>query len=262
MNIREYISSGILELYVAGALSEAESREVSRVLREFPEVREEVEEIEKAIMSLSGKMAPSDARSVLLSLKGQLALQDAKRRIRSRMNWTVYLGWAASFILLIGLFMLFQKNQVLRSEVTSLQIERNQFQKTLVDARNDAEKTRELLTILRNKDILRVPLQGQKVAPHADVIAYFDKEKNDLYIDAKDLPVPPRGMVYQVWSLKMNPLVPTSIGLLDKFEDNKDRIFSLKNANSSEGFGITLEPEGGSETPTMERLYSLGTVAP
>ncbi|MDX1427844.1 MAG: anti-sigma factor, partial [Salegentibacter mishustinae] len=26
-------------------------------------------------------------------------------------------------------------------------------------------------------------------------------------------------------------------------------------------FGITLEPEGGSETPTMDQLYVLGTVA-
>jgi len=35
----------------------------------------------------------------------------------------------------------------------------------------------------------------------------------------------------------------------------------LKNINISEGFGITLEPAGGSETPTMEQLYALGTVS-
>ncbi len=53
MDIQKYISSGILELYVYGALSEKESREVSRVLKEYPEVRTEVEEIEKALLSLS-----------------------------------------------------------------------------------------------------------------------------------------------------------------------------------------------------------------
>lgn len=47
MDINEYISSGILELYVYGALSESESAEVTRTLREYPEVRQEVEEIEK-----------------------------------------------------------------------------------------------------------------------------------------------------------------------------------------------------------------------
>ena len=28
----------------------------------------------------------------------------------------------------------------------------------------------------------------------------------------------------------------------------------------AEGFGITLEPAGGSKTPTMEQLYTLGKV--
>ena len=36
--------------------------------------------------------------------------------------------------------------------------------------------------------------------------------------------------------------------------------FTLENANESEAFGITLEPEGGSETPTLEQLYTLGAV--
>ena len=42
-------------------------------------------------------------------------------------------------------------------------------------------------------------------------------------------------------------------------DDNK--IFALQNANESEAFGITLEPEGGSEAPTMNQLYVLGAVA-
>ncbi len=67
-------------------------------------------------------------------------------------------------------------------------------------------------------------------------------------------------MVYQVWSLKMNPLKPTSIGLLNKFESDNNKIFQLPNPNSSEAFGITLEPAGGSKSPTMERLYTLGAV--
>jgi anti-sigma-K factor RskA len=68
-------------------------------------------------------------------------------------------------------------------------------------------------------------------------------------------------MVYQVWSLKMQPLTPTNIGLLDSFEEDENKIFRLENTNASEGFGITLEPEGGSETPTLERLYALGVVS-
>jgi hypothetical protein len=67
----------------------------------------------------------------------------------------------------------------------------------------------------------------------------------------------PKGMVYQVWALKLNPLTPTSIGLLDKFDDNNQRIFAVNNTGDAEAFAITLEPAGGSLNPTMEQLYTL-----
>jgi hypothetical protein len=56
---------------------------------------------------------------------------------------------------------------------------------------------------------------------------YWNKETQVVYVDAAGLPEPPKGMVYQVWALKLNPLTPTSIGLLDKFDDNNQRILLL-----------------------------------
>ena len=42
--------------------------------------------------------------------------------------------------------------------------------------------------------------------------------------------------------------------------DHKRGVWILENTNESQAFGITLEPEGGSETPTMNQLYTLGEV--
>ena len=39
-----------------------------------------------------------------------------------------------------------------------------------------------------------------------------------------------------------------------------NKIFSIANPNDSQAFGITLEPEGGSKTPTLEQLYTIGVV--
>ena len=71
-----------------------------------------------------------------------------------------------------------------------------------------------------------------------------------------------KGKVYQVWSLKLDPLTPTSLGTLDTFTADTNKIFTIANTHSSEAFGITLEPEGGSLSPTLEQLYTLGTVGP
>ena len=106
----------------------------------------------------------------------------------------------------------------------------------------------------------KVPLAGQQIAPDAYVNVFWDKSSNKAYIDALGLPEPPEGMVYQVWSLTLDPLTPTSMGLLENFSEDENKIFALENPNQSQAFGITLEPAGGSETPTMEQLYTLGVV--
>src|SRR5436190_24381926 len=49
MNIKDFISSGILELYVIGDISEKESQEVERMAAANPEVRKEIEEISKSL---------------------------------------------------------------------------------------------------------------------------------------------------------------------------------------------------------------------
>lgn len=261
MDINNYISSGILELYVYGALTEGESREVSKVLKQFPEVEEEVEEIEAALIQLSAALAPENAEKLIETIKQKLAHHPKVVTMETKKSkLPMYLGWAASLLFLIGLFLMFNKNQNLRKDLQALQAEKAQMESQIAEARNSAEESSQLLSIIRDKDIIKVPLAGQPAAPQAYAAAYWDKNTNTTYIDVKDLPTPPRGMVYQVWSLKLEPLTPTSIGILDTFEEDENKIFALENINSSEAFGITLEPAGGSDAPTMEQLYTLGKV--
>jgi len=261
-DINEYIQSGILELYVYGALTEAESAEVSATLKQYPEVQEEVAQIENSLMQLSAAAAPFNPEQLINSIKQKLSGSEKVIPItRKKSSVVPYIGWAASLLFLLGLFVLFNRNNELQNSVQALQAEKAQMESQIAEARNNAERSQQLLAVLRDRNIVRVPLNGQQVAPEAYAIAYYNKEDNKTYIDAKDLPEPPRGMVYQVWSLKMQPLTPASIGLLDKFEEDDNKIFELSNSNLSEGFGITLEPAGGSETPTMEQLYTLGTVS-
>ncbi|MCP9200057.1 anti-sigma factor [Gramella sp. GC03-9] len=262
MDIKEYISSGILELYVYGALTEEESREVSRVLKEHPEISKEVEEIEQALQELSTAAAPYYPEDILARIRSKITnSRTIPLKPKTRTNWVSYIGWAACLLLFVGLFFLMRDNNQLRDQLNSERVKVAQLEQQIADARNDAEKTRELLAVLRSKNISRVPLQGQAPAPEAYATVYWNQQENKAYIDGKDLPEPPSGMVYQVWSLKLDPLTPTSIGLLSEFQEDDNKIFTLDNANESEAFGITLEPEGGSETPNLEQLYVLGTVA-
>jgi len=265
-NIQQYIDSGVLELYIYGALSEEESKAVSAELKKHPEIKKEVEEIENALEQLSTAVAPYNPEAILQKI--QAKIQDSKTTIpidRDRKNnktkVVLYIGWAASILLLIGLFSVLNSNRQLRNTLESIQAENAVVEQEIEEARSDAEKAQELLNVYRDKEILKIPLGGQKVAPDAYAEVHWDKKSNKVYIDAKDLPTPPPGKEYQVWSLTLEPLTPTSIGLLSNFQEDDNKIFILDNANASQAFGITLEPAGGSKTPTMEQLYTLGTVS-
>jgi len=209
-------------------------------------------------------MASPNVNSLYHKIESQLEESTDKNTVipinRSSKNWAAYIGWAASVALLIGLFIQFNKNQKLQQQVVTNQIEQNLLEGKINVAEEDLSKVKSLLNVLRNKDIIQIPLKAQQVDPSAYAAVYWDKEKQVTYIDVAGLPTPPPGKVYQVWSLKLDPLTPTSLGVLNNFSEDDQKIFSLKNTNASEAFGITLEPEGGSESPTLEQLYTLGII--
>ena len=259
MNTKEYIASGILELYVAGSLSEKENQEVYEAMQKYPEVLAEVESIENAILQLTAA-AKKDPSYSFDDIKNKLKADEPKviSITKPKPNWKNYLGWAAAFIFGSTLILSVLQNYKLKSKLAS--------EKELLEAQIDSASTNlaaaeKLVEVFRDKDIISIPLAGQKVSPTSYAKVYWDKKTNSIYLDAKGLPEPPKGKVYQVWSLKLSPLTPTSLGTLDSFTADANKIFTITNANESEAFGITLEPAGGSLSPTLEQLYTLGAVS-
>ncbi|APA62993.1 anti-sigma factor [Maribacter sp. 1_2014MBL_MicDiv] len=261
MDVEKYIASGILELYVAGTLSEKENLEIANYAKEYPEIKKEIEEIEASILELSRKASPGyhySFKALMNRINGEVKVVDMNEK-RST-PFLSYMGWAASILLAVGLFWMYQQNQDLKSNIELVEKQNVDLEQQIADTDSSLEQTQELLNTLRDKNISVIPLGGQDVSPTSYAKAYWNKQEEKVFIDAKGLPEPPDGFVYQVWSLKLSPLTPTSMGLLEDFAADENKVFALNNPNDSEAFGITLEPAGGSESPTLEQLYTLGVV--
>ncbi|TAI48518.1 anti-sigma factor [Flagellimonas allohymeniacidonis] len=262
MDTKAYIESGIIELYVAGQLTEKENLEVARYARMYPEIKKEILEVENTILAVSRSASPKSVPS-FDAIRQKLEGQEGKviPMEKKSSSWKPYVGWAAAVVCALGIVYLYNQNEQLNSgmEVTNTEIEK--LEQEIKEANESLEKSTQLLDQLRNKDVVVVQLGGQSVSPESFAKAYWNKEEGQLFIDAQGLPEPPEGMAYQVWSLTLDPLTPTSVGLLENFESNDNGVFTLVNSNASEAFGITLEPEGGSAAPNLEQLYVLGTVS-
>ncbi|GAA4291815.1 anti-sigma factor [Aestuariibaculum suncheonense] len=263
MDIQAYIESGILELYVAGALSEKENKEVYNLMLQYPEILQEVLEIEAAIIKLTASVSPVKHNDkILQAVKAHLGLTGTNSNVipMPKYNWVTYTGWAASVLLAIGLFWTTTQNNQLKTDIQIVKTQQELLETQIANAKSNLEEANTLISVLRDNNITKIPLAGQGNFSSTYANVYWDKQQQRIYLDAEGLPEPPEGKVYQVWSLTLNPLTPTSLGTIDNFITDDNKIFEIENANASEAFGITLEPAGGSETPTMEFLYTLGVV--
>lgn len=262
MEAQEYIESGILELYVYGLLSEKENLEIAELAKKNPEVDQEIISIEKAVIALSSSFSPFHSVENFEKIKARLELKHGKVvDMKPASNWSQYVGWAAAVLLLLGLGYQTLELTKTKEAISTVGNEKNKIQRDYAFLDQQNKQTEKNLNIVRDIKNTGVTLGGQAVSPKSYAKVYWNKETKTTYIDAAGLPAPPKGMVYQVWSLKLSPvLTPTSIGLLDNFEGNTQKIFAVSQTDSAEAFGITLEPAGGSLTPTMEQLYTLGKV--
>ena len=171
------------------------------------------------------------------------------------------MGWAAAAVFLLGMAYQYNQQTVFKDKLQTSATQNAQLTEVVAKEKNKTQETKVLLNVVRDSKNTIVQLAGQTVAPTASAKIYWNKESQTVYVDASGLPKPPDGMEYQVWSLLLKPaLTPTSIGLIADFSEDNNLIFAVQNTKNAEAFGITLEPKGGSKSPTMEQLYTLGAV--
>jgi anti-sigma-K factor RskA len=175
-----------------------------------------------------------------------------------RPSSVAWLPWAVAAALLIAfLFTL----SALRTDHRSLQAAMDQDKAELREqlAKETAKSTElaEINSVLSSPEVQTIELAGQEPAPDSSARVYWDVQRARWVVTA-DLPPAPEGKVYQLWFV--TPDAKISAGLINP--DKNGHGFAVvqfpSSATQLAAAAITLEPEGGSEQPTMP-IYALGT---
>jgi len=256
MTEQELIDSGELELYVCGALDTVREREISTLIKSSPSIRQEMLAIEHAYTQLAAGLAPESDDAVydrLISSLGQ------RNRTASKTPWTSYLGWAAAAVFVVGTGYFYNQRTTLENDLNKVALQNEVLEKQLSAESEQAASYLVTLDALSDPNTITVTLAGQTNFETTNAVAFYNATSGMTYFKLAGLPVAPSNMVYQLWSLKLDPLTPTSLGITENTGANAS-VFSVKNTNGSEAFGITLEPAGGSDNPNLEQLYTLGVV--
>ncbi|MGJ8685175.1 MAG: anti-sigma factor [Nonlabens sp.] len=257
MDIQQLIESGDLELYVCGALPATRAQEIAAISKQHPQVLEEIISIENAYQRLAAGLAPAHDDKTYDRLE---AIIGANKNNNTRSSWSPIIGWAAAGLLLIASGYLFNANNNAQDQLVQ-----TEQQKEFLETENEQIESlntqyASTLDVLADPATVKVNLGGQAGFESSNAVAFYNNEQNVTYVDIKGLPEVPENMVYQLWSLTLDPLTPTSLGTLPTDKESYNQLIKINNAFDTEAFGITLEETGGAATPTMERLYTLGVL--
>lgn len=258
----ELIESGDLEAYVCGVLNAQESLVISERLRGNKFLREEVERIESCYIKIAQGVAPQGGEHQVFDRL--LEIIDANNIDETEnSNKFKFIGWAAAIALLLSSAYLYTSltdsnefNQELQQQITQNE-QTNEILNTEVESLKELNTDySDALTFIKDKNTTKVFLDGQKGFENSSSIAFHNPVEKVTYLDVSGLPQAPDDKSYQLWSLTLNPLTPTSLGVVD----NSKVMLRITNEFETQAFGITLEPKGGSSSPNLEQLYTLGII--
>lgn len=100
--------------------------------------------------------------------------------------------------------------------------------------------------VVRAQDVREASVQ---VAGGGTATLLISSEKDAAVVKMKDVPAPPEGKVYQMWLIPKDGSAPVSQGLMDA--ESLSRPAMVKGISSAAALGITVEPAGGSASPTL-----------
>lgn len=266
MNIKEYIESGILEQYLLGELSPIDEKKVEKLMAQYPEIRQEYFTLADTFEKMSiqtGVEPPSELKDRIMESVGgpnpskPTSTQDHSSRPTNNLITFAGIIAIASLLIAAGIaYMCRQSKGELSSQITSqlAQIQTLNNEKQALTGR--VSQLAEDLRIMGSPEYNQVNLNGLPLAPQAFAQVFWNQSNQEVYLKADHLPEPATGKQYQLWAIVNN--APVSMGVFDLPTDNG--LLKMNTVANAAAFAITLELQGGVESPTLEAMFVIGNV--
>ena len=267
MNIKDYIESGILEAYALGSLPPEEAQQVEVMVAQHPELRLELDAIEAAMLQFANAHAvepPAHMHDAIWNMLDKapeetpateyIAPAATPKAIPfpaaapKKNNWARAAIWIALIGSTVANFILWNERNQTQQAMIAMQQQLNTNeagQQQLLVQLEMYRREREMMADAGMKPVVMQTAQPGK--PMAGVV-YWSKEKGDAYVSLLNMPAVPAGKQYQLWVIQDGK--PVSMGTISNDMSNGGMQKADMRITSGQAFAISLEKEGGSETPT------------
>ena len=273
MDIKSYISSGKLELFLLGELTEREREEVLSLAKTHPEIQRELDELEETMFSFDNMTGVSPSKEVkdkiFSTLENDFILKEAPKPTAAPADTKVVpIGspWkpfaiAASIAAIVAsgaAFYYADKYQERNDQFTALLQDQSVMADNLNQVKQDFEEADSRLDKFVAGDFKRIEMKGEgfDMQKDARVDVLWDQNAQEVFIAVNTLNDLSDDQDYQLWAIGEDG--PVGIGLVNSGE--KLTLQQMEAVAQAGAFAITIEPKGGSKSPTLEKLVVLGEV--
>jgi anti-sigma-K factor RskA len=258
MDRKTILEKGLLIKYVLGELNEQDQLLVEKVIQEDENLKKQFLQLESDIERMAMENAVTPPASVRTGLEKSLETSGRQtdtpvRKLNNKSAFNpIRLSVAASLAALFALstFYFYNRWQASEDNIRLVQEEQRQMQDALQRMSEEMNATRELYGKMNDKDAIPLVLEGNQLSPEARAIAYVNHKDRSVLVNPQALPELSDEETYQMWADVDGEMI--SMGLLP----TEQELVALTYIDKAESLNITIEPRGGSEHPTVERLIS------
>nr|MBC7614190.1 anti-sigma factor [Pseudopedobacter sp.] len=275
-NLQSYIESGILELYVLGDLNSTERAEVEAMCKLHPEVKVELDEIELMMNNIADDLTLEPSERVREGFFNSITFSDEEAKIAvapkeeakvvtinsKQLNFYKFSLAACLALLLVSIIAVINLNKNLndsKAQIASLQSSNQGFANQVNYLDKKVSSSDEILNMYSNPAYKMVSLKGTANSPESNIVVAFNPKEEKVMLDLHSMKMPKNDAEhqYQLWALVDGK--PVDLGVFDA-ESNEIGLKSMKSIGTAQTFAITLEPRGGSVSPTLEKLMVIGNI--
>ena len=177
--------------------------------------------------------------------------QEAHRQSSGLGRILPWLGWAVAAGIAVTTGNFYHESETLRGNMAH---DRTELSKLTADA----AAARKLMETLEDPSATRVTLTRGKSAPEPQGKVTYVADRGALLFVASNLEPLDTYKVYELWLIPANGQAPVAAGTFHPDARGNASVVlpNLPTGLTAKAFGITVEDEGGSQTPTMPILLS------
>jgi anti-sigma-K factor RskA len=261
MNVHPQFAEA-LALYAMGSLDDPQDLAALEAhLGTCGDCRRELEALraDMALLALSatGPQPPARSRQRLLSAvasEPRVAREDSRRYAVGHLRPRWFTFAPVMVMLLLAVFSLLLWRD-LRNTRRVVRADRAQIEQLLADLEQknkDLAEAKMVRDLLHASDAWPLTLVSKHAPPQPQIKTVYSKQQGSLLLMASNLNPLPENKIYQLWLLPADGTAPMSAGWFKPDGKGNGMMFHKMTAGiPAKGFAITIEPAGGSQTPTM-----------